>query len=278
MCDLLDADEVREKVTRAVEAKAKIFAALYGDGEPLDAAAVTEQYLAMGARLADYVDDTTWLLNTALADGKRMLFEGAQGSLLDVDLGTYPFVTSSNSTACGIPAGAGVPPSAVDHTVGILKAYTTRVGTGPFPSELDNEVGNQIREQGNEYGTTTGRPRRCGWFDAVAARYSVAVNGVNEVAVMLLDVLSGLKEVGVCTGYAIDGQTTDRFIADARQLERVTPVIETFKGWSEDITQCERFEDLPDAARAYLGRMEELLGVPIGIVSVGPDRKQTLAR
>ncbi|MCG3180732.1 MAG: Adenylosuccinate synthetase [Phycisphaerae bacterium] len=278
--DLLDAKGLSEKIARACDAKNRIFAALYASAAPkaLDATAIAAEYADYGRQLASYIDDTTWLLNRALAADKRILFEGAQGSLLDVDLGTYPFVTSSNSTSCGIPAGAGVPARAVRHTVGIVKAYTTRVGTGPFPSEQDNEIGNTIRERGHEYGTTTGRPRRCGWFDAVAARYSIAVNGVDELAIMLLDVLSGLKSVGVCTAYELDGKELPFFPADAGMLNRVQPKFEMLPGWSEEINRCERYGDLPAAARAYLARLEELLGVPIGIVSVGPDRRQTLAK
>jgi adenylosuccinate synthase len=278
ICDLLDPARLSSLVRRAAEAKSKIFAALYGERTPLDADAIIAEHTGFARRLAEYADDTVCLLNTAIRNGKRILFEGAQGSLLDVDLGTYPYVTSSNSTSCGIPAGAGVPARTVRHTVGIIKAYTTRVGAGPFPSEQDNQTGETIRQRGHEFGTTTGRPRRCGWFDAVAVRHSAAVNGVDELSVMLLDVLSGIKEISICTGYRLNGRDLDWFPADAPTLANVQCVYETLPGWSEDIAGCERIEQLPAAARRYLDRLAELIGVPIGIVSVGPDRRQTLAR
>lgn len=276
--DLLDPARLAEQIQRAVAAKNTIFAALYGAAEPLDAAAISAEYTGYAARLRDYVDDTVHLLNTAIASNKRILFEGAQGSLLDVDLGTYPYVTSSNSTSCGVPAGAGVPARTVKHTLGVIKAYSTRVGAGPFPTEQDNATGQYIRERGREYGTTTGRPRRCGWFDAVAVRHAVAVNGVDELAVMLLDVLSGMDEIRVCVGYRSAGSPVEWFPADGVALAAVEPVYESLPGWREDISQCERYQQLPVAARRYLDRVSELVGVPVGIVSVGPDRTQTLVR
>jgi len=278
VADLLDPARLATQVRTAVEAKNKIFAALYGATETIDAEAVLAEYSGYAARLAPYGEDTIRLLNEAIRSGKRILFEGAQGSLLDVDLGTYPYVTSSNSTSCGIPAGAGVPARTVRHTVGVIKAYSTRVGAGPFPTEQPNQTGNYIRERGHEYGTTTGRPRRCGWFDAVAVRHSVAVNGVDELAVMLLDVLSGMNELRVCTGYRRAGREVPGFPADGVTLQDVEPVYETLPGWSEEITGCQRYGDLPGNARRYLDRLAELLDVPVGIVSVGPDRRQTLVK
>jgi adenylosuccinate synthase len=208
-----------------------------------------------------------------------VLFEAAQGSLLDVDHGTYPFVTSSNSSIAGIWSGSGVPTRRVDRIIGVIKAYTTRVGGGPFPTELDDGptgLGERIRQAGREFGTVTGRPRRCGWFDAVAVRYTAAFNGVDELSLMLLDVLSVLDEIRICTGYELDGQVIDRFPGDAFLLARCKPIYETLPGWKQDITGLRRLGDLPRAARRYVDRIAELIGLPVTILSVGPDRAQTI--
>ena len=240
---------------------------------------VAREYLGYAERLRPYVRDTTAWLHGSLAGGKRLLFEGAQGSLLDIDHGTYPYVTSSNSSAAGIAAGSGVPTRHIDRWLGIVKAYTTRVGGGPFPTELENEIGERIRRIGREYGTVTGRPRRCGWFDAVAVRHSARVSGSTEVAVMLLDVLSGLDRLQVATAYEDDqGRKVEDLPGHLADLERCRPVFETLPGWHEDITTARTWDELPDAARRYVDFLEGQIGVPIAIVSVGPDRRQTIAR
>ena len=228
-------------------------------------------------RLGENITDTTYLLNDAVKADKRILFEGANACLLDVDHGTYPFVTSSNCSTLGIPTGTGLPPKAVEHVVGIMKAYSTRVGAGPFPTELSDAVGDKIRTCGNEYGTTTGRPRRCGWLDLVAVKYTSMLCGVDEIACMLLDVLWDFDEVRICTAYRLtDGTITDRFIPDAGRLEGVEPIYETLPGWTGPLDVEGAREDLPENARNYLSFIESFLEVPIRLVSVGPERTQTL--
>jgi adenylosuccinate synthase len=243
---------------------------------PLDADAIFKQYTAFAERLKPYVADTTEYLLSAAESGKRILFEGAQGALLDVDHGTYPFVTSSNSSGVGISNGSGVPGKYIDKVIGIVKAYTTRVGGGPFPSEQDNEIGQRIRDQGNEYGTVTKRPRRCGWLDTVAVRYTSRLSGVDSICVMLVDVLSGFDELKICTAYEIDGKRTTTFPSHVDEIRKVKPIYETVPGWQEDITAARSLDDLPAAARDYLDRIAELVGVPVEMVSVGPDRNQTI--
>ena len=277
VADLLDADVLTEKVGRIVGVKNSTFAALYGEGASLSAGDICGEYAGYGKRLAEMVTDTGAMLRAACAAGEPVLFEGGQGSMLDIDHGTFPFVTSSSVTACGVPSGAGVPPKAVGHVVGVLKAYSTRVGAGPFPSEQDNDIGERIRERGHEYGTTTGRPRRCGWFDAVVTRYTAELSGVDEMSLMLLDVLSGFETVKICTGYKIDGQDVALCDPSAEAMGRVECVYEELPGWSEDITAATTFADLPANAQAYVARIAELIGAPVGVVSVGPDRKQTIA-
>ncbi|HPU25963.1 MAG TPA: adenylosuccinate synthase [Phycisphaerae bacterium] len=276
--DLLDARALREKIERVAAFKNKLFAACYDDTERLDPAAITEEYLAYAERMRPFICDTTTFFWESIRDGKRLLFEGANGMLLDVDHGTFPFVTSSTTGAIGVPAGAGVPAQTLQTCLGVTKAYTTRVGAGPFPSELKDDIGQYIRERGHEYGTTTGRPRRCGWFDAVAARYTARLGGLTQIAVMHLDTLTGLDRVGVCVGYETAAGPLPGMVADAAMLEQVKPVFEYLPGWKEDLRECRRFEDLPAAARAYLDKLESLIGVPVTIVSVGPERNQTLMR
>jgi len=280
--DLLDRDVLRAKLKIAIEEKNAILKAVYG-ADGLDVDAMIEEYVEFDRRIDPFVKNTTEYLNAALKDGKRVLAEGAQGSLLDVDFGTYPFVTSSHPTAGGCCTGLGVPPTAVDRVIGIVKAYSTRVGNGPFPTELDpatgagdpEGVGQVLRDVGNEYGATTGRPRRCGWLDLVALRYTAAVNGFTDLAVTKLDVLAGLDELKVCTAYRIDGKTTDRFPNDLATLERVEPVYETFPGFA-DLGGAESVGALPEAARGYLGFLSDFLDVPISTVSFGPKRSETL--
>ncbi len=268
----------RERVEMIAAVKNRAIAAMVPDGkfEPLDAAAIYEQYRAFAERLKPYVDDTTEYLLTAAEDGKRILFEGAQGALLDVDHGTYPFVTSSNSSGVGVSNGSGVPGRYLNRVLGVVKAYSTRVGGGPFPTEQDNEIGQRIRDQGNEYGTVTKRPRRCGWLDAVAIRYTARLSGVDSICVMLLDVLSGLDELKICTAYEFNGKRTIQFPSHVDDLRTAKPVYETLAGWQEDITGVRKLDDLPANARLYLDRIMELIGVPIELVSVGPERDQTI--
>lgn len=272
--DLLDADGLGEKVRRIGAIKNQLFQALY-QAEPMDLDAMVAEFVEIGKLLGSMVGNTPAVLRQAIADGDRVLFEGGQGSLLDIEHGTFPFVTSSMVTSCGVPGGAGVSPKDVGHVVGIVKAYTSRVGAGPFPSEQDNAVGERLRERGHEYGTTTGRPRRCGWLDAFAVKYAAELSGVDEIALTLFDVLSGFDELKICTGYTVDGQAVSAF--DPSAMDRAECVYETLPGWSEDITAADSFDALPANAKAYVARVEELVGRPVGVVSVGPERTQTLA-
>ena len=273
--DLLDRDVLRTKLARSIEEKNALLRKVYG-AETLDVDAIIEEYVEFDKRIDPYVTDTTAFLHGALADGKTVLAEGAQGSLLDVDFGTYPFVTSSHPSAGGACTGLGIPPTSVNRVIAIVKAYSTRVGNGPFPTELDNEAGEKLRAVGHEFGATTGRPRRCGWLDIVALRYTSSVNGFTELAITKLDVLTGLDELAICTSYRIDGKVSERFPIDAQTLQSVEPIYEYLPGWSEDITGARTVSDLPGNARKYLKRIEELLGVPVRLVSTGPKRSQTI--
>lgn len=244
--------------------------------DQIDPDAVIAQYSDFAEKLCGHVCDTTDMLLDAAESGKRILFEGAQGSLLDVDHGTYPYVTSSNSSGVGVSNGSGVPAKYVNKVIGIVKAYSTRVGGGPFPTEQDNEYGQHLRDNGNEYGTVTRRPRRCGWLDAVALRYTARLSGVDAISVMLMDVLSGLEEIKVCTAYELDGEVSQRYPSHVDDLRRVKPVYESLPGWQEDITACRTMEGLPENARKYLDRVSELIGATVEYVSVGPGREQTI--
>ena len=235
----------------------------------------SEEYYAYGQQIKQYVTDTSVILNDALDAGKRVLFEGAQGVMLDIDQGTYPFVTSSNPVAGGVTIGSGVGPSKINKVVGVCKAYTSRVGDGPFPTELSDEVGERIREVGHEYGTTTGRPRRVGWFDSVVMRHSRRVSGITNLSLNCIDVLSGLDTVKVCVAYDLDGKRIDYYPASLEQLKRCKPIYEELPGWEEDITGCRSLDELPENARNYVRRVGELVGVRISTFSVGPDREQT---
>jgi adenylosuccinate synthase len=268
----------RERIAEITEAKRQMLAGFGrdGGGARLHAQEIFVQYRQYARRLEPFVADTTaYLLDAAEAD-KKILFEGAQGALLDIDHGTFPFVTSSNSSGVGVSGGSGVPGRYLSKVIGIVKAYTTRVGGGPFPTEQDNETGQHIRRRGNEYGTVTRRPRRCGWFDAVAVRYAARLSGADVLAVMLLDVLSQLPELRICTAYELDGRRTVHFPSHVDDLRRVVPVYETLPGWEQEIRDARRLEDLPPQARAYLERIAQLIGRPVEIVSVGPDRQQTI--
>lgn len=243
---------------------------------PLDAEAILTEYQEYARQLQPFVGETTNYLHDALEAGQRVLFEGAQGALLDIDHGTFPFVTSSNSSGVGIPAGSGVPGKYLNHVIGVAKAYSTRVGGGPFVTELDNEIGQHIRDRGDEYGTVTRRPRRCGWFDAVAVRYTARLSGVDGLAVALLDVLGDMDELKICVAYEINGQRTTTFPSHVDDLAMAKPVYETLPGWQQEITEARDVSDLPELAMRYLERIGELVGRPVDIVSVGPDRDQTI--
>ncbi|QOV90745.1 adenylosuccinate synthase [Humisphaera borealis] len=277
VADLLHEERLKERLERVITDRNTVFKALY-DAPPLNWRETFEQYRAFGKRIEPYVDDVGHLLIGYAKEGKRIVFEGAHAVLLDVDHGTYPYVTSSNCSALGLYTGAGVPPQTVKNFFGIMKAYSTRVGGGPFPTEQENATGQYIRERGNEYGTTTRRPRRCGWFDAMAVRYSVELCGITHIALTLLDVLSGLEQVKVCTGYMHKGIRQDFFRADMDVLAEVEPIYETFPGWKQDISQVRRWEDLPPEAKSYVQALEKLVGAPIRMVSVGPERTATLIR
>ncbi len=274
VCDLYEPDLLTERVVAGVE---EIRELIVRQGEvPIDADAIIAEYTTYGERMAPYVADTFEYLHRCLEDGRSILLEGAQGTLLDIDFGTYPYLTSSNASACGISSGSGIPLRRLDQIIGILKAYTTRVGEGPFPTELEDATGARLRDQGAEFGATTGRPRRCGWLDLVAARFAVRLNGVDSIALTKLDVLSGLDEIKVATAYEVDGAETDVFPAGTPQLEQVTPIYESLPGWQEDIRGCRTFEELPQATRNYLALIEQHLGVPLSLISVGPERSATV--
>lgn len=277
VADLLHEEKLKRHIGQILEERNKVFKALY-DLPPLNWREIFETYRDLGRRIAPFVDDSTQLLLEAARAGKHIVFEGAHAALLDVDHGTYPYVTSSNCSALGLFTGAGVPPWMCKNYIGIIKAYSTRVGGGPFPTEQDNEIGQYIRERGDEYGTTTRRPRRCGWFDAVAVKYSVDLCGVTEIVLTLLDVLSGLDQVRICTGYGRGGVSMGGFRADMDMLAEVEPVYEVMPGWRGNITGCRRFEELPHEAQEYIKRIEQLVGAPIKVISVGADRAATLIR
>jgi len=245
-------------------------------GTPVDKAQTLAEYTAVAKRLAPHIADTVSLLNKAVDSKKSVLFEGAQGTMLDIDFGTYPFVTSSSATAGGACTGTGVAPHRIDRVVGVIKAYTTRVGEGPFPTELKDETGKLIAKEGNEFGATTGRPRRCGWFDAVVARYAVTINGIDYLALMKLDVLDSLKSIKICTAYECDGRKYTTVPANIRILEKCRPVYEEMPGWGVSTKEITRYEDLPAATKAYVSRLCELAGAKLGILSVGPKRDSTL--
>lgn len=272
--------EFASRVRRICEAKEQVLRGMSKnpDDAKLDPDAIVSQFQQFAERLRPFVGDTTAYLLDEVEANKRLLFEGAQGSLLDVDHGTYPFVTSSNSSGVGVSSGSGVPGRWINRVIGVAKAYSTRVGGGPFPTELENEIGQRIREVGKEYGTTTGRPRRCGWFDAVAVRYAARLSGIDSIALMMLDVLSAVPEIQVCTSYKLGGTTTNRFPSHVDDLRQAEPVYETLPGWNVDITGCRKLSDLPREAVQYVERIEALVGKPVQYISVGPDREQTIRR
>jgi adenylosuccinate synthase len=274
--DLLDDGVLRTRLERLLPDKNVLLGSMGAD--PFDLDALVAMAVAWGERLAPHLDDTTWLVQAALARGEHVLLEGAQGTLLDLDHGSYPFVTSSNAVAGGATTGGGIGPLQVDEVMGVMKAYATRVGSGPFPTELLDETGAGIRERGNEVGTTTGRPRRVGWFDAVPVRFAVAVNSVSSIMLNKIDILSGIESIPLCVAYDVDGRRVDRWPSSASVLERATPIYEHFEGWSEPLRDVRSLAGLPDAARRYVSAVEELAGVPIVLVSVGAERTQTIER
>jgi adenylosuccinate synthase len=276
MEDLLDRAVLRARLEGLLPDKNLLLGAMGAASFDLDA--LVDTAAGWGERLAPHLDDTTWLVQAALGRGEHVLLEGAQGTLLDLDHGSYPFVTSSNAVAGGATTGGGIGPLQVDEVMGVMKAYATRVGSGPFPTELLDEVGDRIRERGNEVGTTTGRPRRVGWFDAVPVQFAVAVNSVSSIMLNKLDILSGLESIPLCVAYEVDGRRLDRWPSSAAVLGRATPIFERFEGWSEPIHDVRSLAGLPDAARRYVSAVEELAGVPIVLVSVGPERTQTIER
>jgi adenylosuccinate synthase len=274
MVDLLAPEKFSAKLKFKVRETNEI-ARAFG-AKPLSFAKINADYLAVAKKLRRYIVDTIKLLNRLERDGKHILLEGAQGTLLDIDFGTYPFVTSSNTTAGGACAGAGLPPHRIGRVVGVMKAYTTRVGEGPFPTELRDTQGAQLRETGKEFGATTGRPRRCGWFDAVATRYSVVLNGIDELAVTKMDVLDALPKIKVCVAYKLDGKVTDTVPADVDALARCVPVYQEFDGWQTSTKPVRNFDDLPRRAKTYLNKLAQLSGAKLSIVSVGARREETI--
>lgn len=275
LCDLLDPENLPAKVEAILEEKNVLFTKVY-DMAPLEAAPIVAEYLEYGRKLSHLVCNASLLLEKTMKAGKHLLFEGAQGTILDVDHGSYPYVTSSNTIAGSACCGSGVGPTAIQSVIGVVKAYTTRVGNGPFPTELEGELGEKLRTWGGEYGATTGRPRRCGWFDAMVVRKAVRVNGITGLAITKVDILDQLPEIQVCTGYTIDGEAIDDLPVQVKDFAKVKPVYETLPGWMCDTTKTISWLDLPENAKKYLERLAELVGAPIAMVSVGPRRDQAI--
>ncbi len=274
MADLTNSD-LRTKLNKITAYKNKLFRGLY-NVEPLNLDEILDKCERFADRLKPFITDTTKLLHSVIDRGRAVLFEGAQGTLLDLDHGTFPFVTSSNASSLGMGAGSGVPARLVDKFTGVVKAYTSRVGAGPFPTEQDNETGQYLREKGNEYGTTTGRPRRCGWLDAVAVSYASKISSIDSIALMHLDTMTNLPEVKICRAYKIDGKETDFFPANVRKLTKAECIYETLPGWKQDISNAKSLEDLPPNAKRYVKTIEQITDTPISIVSVGKRREQTI--
>jgi adenylosuccinate synthase len=276
-CDLVQPDTFAEKLAANLELKNFLLKSFYG-AEGIDFRSTLEEFLSYGERIRPYLIDTSLFLNEEIHRGAKVLFEGAQGTLLDIDHGTYPFVTSSNTTAGGLCTGSGVAPTKISGVIGVAKAYITRVGGGPLPTELFDDEGQMIRDRGDEYGATTGRPRRCGWFDVPVIRYTHRLNSLSAMALTKLDVLSGLPHVKVCVAYKIDGIRREDFPLTLSEIERALPVYERLEGWKEDLSNARELGDLPKAAQKYVRRLEELTGVEISLISVGADRNQTIMR
>ncbi|HLE80874.1 MAG TPA: adenylosuccinate synthase, partial [Dehalococcoidia bacterium] len=275
MADFREPKVFLERLKLVLERKNRLLTQVY-NAQPLDLEEVYSQYMEYQERISPFIADTGSLTRDALAQNKLVLLEGAQGTLLDPEQGTYPYVTSSVPTASGAALGSGVPPTKITKVMGVFKAYTTRVGEGPFPTELKDATGDFMREQGHEYGTTTGRPRRCGWFDAVSGRFSVEINDFTGVAVSRLDVLDAFPSLKICTGYKLDGKLVSNFPTTAQELDRCEPVYEELPGWQTSTSGARQFQDLPKEAQGYLRRLETLVGCPIDLVGVGPAREQTI--
>jgi len=275
--DLMHPEMLREKLDYILGLKNQIITGIYNE-TPMSFDTVYEKVMSWSERLSVYIGDSSSVIAKALNDGKSVLFEGAQGTMLDIDHGTYPYVTSSNPTCGGVFTGTGVGPKSIDRIIGVAKAYCTRVGEGPFPSEDQGEHGNYLREKGHEYGATTGRPRRCGWLDLVALRYAARINGTTHLALTKLDVLSGLEEIKVCVAYKYEGKKLEDYPADTWMLSQVKPVYRTFKGFNQDTSKAKSLEDLPQAARDYVKFIEDQTGLPVMMLGVGPDRKETIYR
>ncbi|MDI6600210.1 MAG: adenylosuccinate synthase [Thermoanaerobacteraceae bacterium] len=276
MSELVNEDVFRARTEAILKEKNEIIKKVY-NGDKVSSSFI-EEYIEYGRRLKPYVVDASALLYEYIREGKDVLLEGAQGTLLDIDHGTYPYVTSSNPTAGGACTGLGIGPTLIDEVIGVAKAYTTRVGKGPFPTEIKSEVGSYIRDRGYEYGTTTGRPRRVGWLDLVILRYAVRINGLTSIAITKLDTLDGLEGINVCTAYDVDGEAIYDFPADLDVLEKVKPEYHAMSGWDIDISGARRFDELPKEAREYIEFIEDNAGVPVSIISVGPERHQTIIR
>ncbi len=277
MCDLIDKEEFIKKVKANLELKNLIIEKVYG-GKPYAAEPIIEEYLGYAEKLKTYITDTTSLLAEAIDSNKNILFEGAQANFLDIDFGTYPFVTSSNPISGGVCTGGGIGPVYINEVYGVLKAYTSRVGAGPFPTEQNNEIGDTIRELGWEYGTTTGRPRRCGWLDTVMIKYAAKINGLTALAINHVDTIGKLKEIKLCVGYKYNGGVIKYFPASLNELAKCEPIYEVFEPWNEDISNVKSFDKLPANAQKYLNRIEELVGVKIGLIGVGKDRENVIVK
>jgi adenylosuccinate synthase len=275
ICDLLDKEQFRARLGSVLEFKNAVLTKIYNT-QPLPLEDIYQQYCQYSERLAPFIKDTTYMLNQMLSQNMPILLEGAQGTMLDPDFGTYPYVTSSSPLAAGSSLGSGISPKAINHVIGVFKAYTTRVGGGPMPTELKDETGNLIREQAHEYGATTGRPRRCGWLDAVAGRFSVQVNGLTSIALTRLDVLDIFSAIKICTGYKVAGHTLDHFPSDLATLEKCQPVYEELPGWQAPIGAIRNRKQLPRQAQRYISRVEELLSCPVSIISVGAERERAI--
>ncbi len=273
--DLLNRKTLADKLKKNIEEKNQLLRKIY-DSEELDVEKIILEYQEFDEKIDEYITDTAFMLNNAIAQGKRILAEGAQGALLDMDHGTYPYVTSSNPTSGGACTGLGIPPTSITSIIGVTKAYTTRVGNGPFPTELDNSIGQRLRDIGHEYGATTGRPRRCGWFDAVSLRYSIMINGISDIAITKLDVLDEFEEINICVGYEYQGRRIKTFPTDCESLSQITPIYETFQGWKQSLSGVRDFVELPHRAQEYIAALGRSINTRVSIVSVGARRDQTI--
>ncbi len=275
VCDFVNEEVFPALLKKNIDAKNELIQKVYG-GQPFDYDAILKEYSALAKRLKPFVRDTVTLLNAYVKDGKKLLFEGAQGALLDIDFGTYPFVTSSHPSSIGVPMGTGLAPKTIDSVVGVVKAYTSRVGAGPFVTELFDDVGDFIREKGGEYGTVTGRPRRIGWLDLVVVKHSALISGMEQIALTRMDTLAGVKKLKVCVAYELNGKTIDHYPADLTVLEKCKPIYKEFDGWDDDISKVRNYKDLPDAAKKYIETIEEITGAKVSMIGVGPNRDEAI--